>query len=92
MDIAQGAYFIHTFHSEMWLGTGLISVIMQPLSRIATPLHEFRVRSRIFRGQGQLRETENRVDGAAASCGLIEALDSLAHLKLKNRPGVEQEP
>lgn len=76
----------------MWLVTGLIIVIMRPLSRIVTPLYEFRVRSRIFRGKGQLREIENRIDGVAASCGLIEALDSLERRKPENRPGVQQEP
>jgi len=60
---------------------------MLPLSRIIPPLYAFRVRSRIFRWYGRLRDIENRVesggagdgggDGSARNKALLEELDDL---------------
>ena len=44
----------------MWLVLSVILVVMLPLSRILPPLYTFRVRSRIFRWYGQLRDIEVR--------------------------------
>jgi hypothetical protein len=52
---------------------------MLPLSRIVPPLYEFRVRSRIFRWYGQLRDIENRIDSAGGQDELIEELSHLEH-------------
>ena len=46
---------------RMWLVLGIIVAILLPLSRIVPPLYEFRIRSRVFRWYGQLREIENRM-------------------------------
>jgi len=40
---------------------GIILAILLPLSRIIPPLYAFRVRSRIFRWYGQLRDIEVRI-------------------------------
>ena len=70
-------FWVANLVERMWLVMGLIIAIMLPLSRIVPPLYEFRVRSRIFRWYGQLRDIENRIDGEAAAGELLEALDSL---------------
>ena len=72
-------FWVANLVERMWLVMGIILAIMLPLSRIVPPLYEFRVRSRIFRWYGQLRDIENRIDGAGATDGLIEELDSLEH-------------
>jgi len=38
------------------LALGIIIAVLLPLSRIMPPLYEFRVRSRVFRWYGQLRD------------------------------------
>jgi septal ring factor EnvC (AmiA/AmiB activator) len=38
----------------------LILAVLLPLSRILPPLYQFRIRSRVFRWYGQLREIEQR--------------------------------
>ncbi|MFZ3140609.1 hypothetical protein [Polaromonas sp.] len=62
---------------RMWLAPGIILAIMLPLSRSVPPLHEFRVRSRIFRWYGQLRDIENRIGNAGGDGALLEELGSL---------------
>ena len=47
---------------RMWLVLGIIVAILLPLSRIVPPLYEFRIRSRVFRWYGQLRDIEDRLD------------------------------
>ena len=58
------------------MGVILVPVIalLIPLSRILPPLYTWRVRSRVYRWYGQLREVESDVDAAAvAVAGLTEA-------------------
>lgn len=45
---------------RMWLAMGLILAVLLPLSRILPPLYQFRIRSRVFRWYGQLRDIEQR--------------------------------
>lgn len=45
---------------RMWLALGIILAVLLPLSRIVPPLYQFRIRSRVFRWYGQLREIEER--------------------------------
>ena len=47
---------------RMWLALSIILALLLPLSRILPPLYTFRVRSRIFRWYGQLRDIEQRID------------------------------
>ena len=46
---------------RMWLALGIILAVMLPLTRIVPPLYQFRIRSRVFRWYGQLRDIENRL-------------------------------
>lgn len=63
---------------RMWLALGIIVAILLPLSRIVPPLYEFRIRSRVFRWYGQLREIEERLQTPAESTqGLVDELSQL---------------
>ena len=54
-------FWVANLVERMWLVMGIIIAIMLPLSRIVPPLYAFRVRSRIFRWYGQLRNIEVRI-------------------------------
>ena len=54
-------FWLANLVERMWLVLGIIIAILLPLSRIVPPLYEFRIRSRVFRWYGQLREIENRM-------------------------------
>ncbi len=63
---------------RMWLALGIIIAVMLPLSRIVPPLYQFRIRSRVFRWYGQLRDIESRAaQDPAASAALLKDLDVL---------------
>jgi hypothetical protein len=63
---------------RMWLALGIIIAILLPLSRIVPPLYEFRIRSRVFRWYGQLRQLEERLQaGEGTRAELLEALNAL---------------
>jgi hypothetical protein len=65
---------------RMWLVLGGLLVLMLPLSRVVPPLYQFKVRSRVFRWYGQLRDIENKVDAHqddAQRQALIKELDDL---------------
>ncbi|WP_306555229.1 TAXI family TRAP transporter solute-binding subunit [Acidovorax sp.] len=63
---------------RMWLVLGILLAIMLPLSRVVPPLYQFRVRSRVFRWYGRLREIENDMEaGKADSAELLKALNTL---------------
>jgi TRAP transporter TAXI family solute receptor len=46
---------------RMWLALGIIVAILLPLSRIIPPMYKFRIRSRIFKWYGQLRQIEEQM-------------------------------
>lgn len=54
-------FWVANLIERMWLVMGIIIAILLPLSRIIPPLYTFRVRSRIFRWYGQLRDIEVRI-------------------------------
>jgi NMT1-like family len=63
---------------RMWLALGIIIAILLPLSRIIPPLYEFRIRSRVFRWYGQLREIENRLGSETGTAqALVAELDQM---------------
>jgi hypothetical protein len=63
---------------RMWLVLGILLAIMLPLSRVVPPLYQFRVRSRVFRWYGRLREIENDMEaGKADAAEMLKALDAL---------------
>ena len=72
-------FWVANLVERMWLVMGIILAIMLPLSRIVPPLYEFRVRSRIFRWYGQLRDIENRIGSADGQDALLEELSHLEH-------------
>ena len=55
-------FWVANLVDRMWLVMGIIIAVLLPLSRIVPPLYAFRVRSRIFRWYGQLRNIEVRID------------------------------
>ena len=59
---------------RMWLAMGLILAVLLPLSRILPPLYQFRIRSRVFRWYGQLRDIEQRAS---------QKTDALDHLLIE---------
>jgi NMT1-like family len=56
-------FWVANLIERMWLVMGIIIAVLLPLSRIVPPLYAFRVRSRIFRWYGQLRNIEERIPG-----------------------------
>jgi hypothetical protein len=63
---------------RMWLALGLIIAILLPLSRIVPPLYEFRIRSRVFRWYGRLREIESHIEAGDETPQALHAeLDAL---------------
>ncbi len=74
-------FWVANLVERMWLVMGIIIAVMLPLSRIIPPLYAFRVRSRIFRWYGQLRDIENRVDSSGDNSStnkeLLEELNNL---------------
>ena len=73
---------------RMWLAMSFIIVLLLPLSRVLPPLYTFRVRSRIFRWYGQLRDIEVRSDNedrhATSKHALLQELNDLESRAEKN--------
>ncbi|MDO9357664.1 MAG: TAXI family TRAP transporter solute-binding subunit [Polaromonas sp.] len=70
-------FWVANLVERMWLVMGIIIAVMLPLSRIVPPLYEFRVRSRIFRWYGQLREIESHIDSGNDPKAVLEELGDL---------------
>ncbi len=71
-------YTLANLLERMWLALGIIVAILLPLSRVLPPLYEFRVRSRVFRWYGQLRQIEERMlSGQDTRADLLEELNTL---------------
>jgi TRAP transporter TAXI family solute receptor len=63
---------------RMWLALGIIVAVLLPLGKIAPPLYAFRVRSRVFRWYGQLRDLEERLDtGKESVADLLQELNDM---------------
>ena len=63
---------------RMWLALGIIIAVLLPLSRIVPPLYQFRIRSRIFRWYGQLRNIEERLgENSESRSALLTELEAL---------------
>ena len=71
-------FWLANLVERMWLVLGILLAAMLPLSRIVPPLYQFRVRSRVFRWYGRLREIEDEMElGSATPDALREQLDRL---------------
>jgi hypothetical protein len=57
-------FWIANFFERMWVVIVALGALIIPLSRIVPPLYVWKVRSRIYRWYGQLREVERRLDDA----------------------------
>jgi len=53
-------FWLANLVERMWLALGIIIAVLLPLSRVVPPLYIFRIRSRVFRWYGQLRDIEER--------------------------------
>lgn len=71
-------FWLANLVERMWLALGILLAVLLPLSRIVPPLYQFRIRSRVFRWYGQLRDIETRLQSAPAeAAGLLQELDAL---------------
>ncbi len=61
---------------RMWLALLSIVAVLIPLARVVPPLIELRIRSRVFRWYGQLREIEAAI-GARTAAKLLAELDEI---------------
>ena len=72
-------FWLANLVERMWLALGIIVAVLLPLSRIVPPLYQFRIRSRVFRWYGQLREIDARLQAqpqhAAQAVRELDALD-----------------
>jgi hypothetical protein len=64
-------FWLANLVERMWLVLGIILAILLPLSRIVPPLYAFRIRSRVFRWYGQLRDIENRIQAQQEDPALL---------------------
>ncbi|MDB5897437.1 MAG: putative periplasmic component [Ramlibacter sp.] len=71
-------FWLANLVERMWLALGIILAVLLPLTRIVPPMYQFRIRSRVFRWYGQLREIENRLlEEPARAPELLRELDAL---------------
>ena len=71
-------FWLANLIERMWLVMGLLIAVMLPLSRVVPPLYQFRVRSRVFRWYGRLREIETDMEaGTTHPAELLKALNEL---------------
>ena len=71
-------FWLANLIERMWLVLGLLIAVMLPLSRVVPPLYQFRVRSRVFRWYGRLREIETDMEaGTTHPAELLKALNEL---------------
>jgi TRAP-type uncharacterized transport system substrate-binding protein len=69
-------FWLANLIDRMWLAMISIIAVLLPLSRIVPPLIELRIRSRVFRWYGQLREIEAAA-GAKRAQELLKQLDDV---------------
>jgi TRAP-type uncharacterized transport system substrate-binding protein len=69
-------FWLANLIDRMWLALLSIVAVLLPLSRIVPPMVEMRIRSRVFRWYGQLREIEASSSGEHAQAALAQ-LDAI---------------
>lgn len=81
-------FWLANLVQRMALVLGLLVAVLLPLSRVVPPLYQFRVRSRVFRWYGRLREIEGDMEsGRLPAPALAQALDELeAHVEKVSVP------
>ena len=74
-------FWVANLVDRMWVVLVSIAALLIPLSRIVPPLYTFRIRSRIFRWYGSLRDIEERAGANDRSeADTRQLLDELADL------------
>lgn len=58
-------FWIANFIERMWLVVVALGALLLPLSKVIPPLYVWRIRSRIYRWYGELRDIEQSLDGSA---------------------------
>jgi TRAP-type uncharacterized transport system substrate-binding protein len=69
-------FWLANLTDRMWLALISIIAVLLPLSRVVPPLIELRIRSRVFRWYGQLREIEAAAGDKPAQ-DLLSSLDEI---------------
>jgi len=73
-------FWLANLADRMWVVLLAIVAVLLPLSRVVPPLYQFRIRSRVFRWYGQLREVEAALDQRPRA-ELLKELDEIeAHV------------
>ncbi len=74
-------FWVANLVDRMWVVLASIVVVLIPLSRVLPPLYELRIRSRVFRWYGRLRQIEEGLgsgaDGPHDAQPLMNELDEL---------------
>lgn len=71
-------FWVANLIDRMWVVLVSLIAILIPLSRVLPPLYELRIRSRIFRWYGRLRQIEeNLTDPKADRAALLKEIDEL---------------
>jgi len=67
-------FWLANLIDRMWVVLASLIVVLLPLSRVLPPLYELRIRSRVFRWYGRLRQIEEGlVPASAAQAGVPDA-------------------
>jgi TRAP-type uncharacterized transport system substrate-binding protein len=69
-------FWLANLIDRMWLALLSIVAVLLPLTRVVPPLVELRIRSRVFRWYGQLREIEAAA-GAKPAQDMLHSLDEI---------------
>ena len=73
-------FWLANLADRMWVVLLAIIAVLIPLARVVPPLYQFRIRRRVFRWYGQLREVE-QAQGSRPAAALLGELDAIeAHL------------
>ena len=75
------SFWMANLVDRMWVVLVSIIAVLIPLSRVVPPLYNFRIRSRIFRWYGSLREIEQHITDRTRSSDLLHSdLDRIEEL------------
>ena len=72
-------FWVANLVDRMWVVLASIIVVLIPLSRVLPPLYELRIRSRVFRWYGKLRQIEEGLAVGDDPQPLMDELDKLDH-------------
>ena len=79
-------FWVANLIDRMWVVLAGVIVVLIPLSRVIPPLYELRIRSRVFRWYGKLRQIEASLpEGAGAGHSAQPLMDELDALDARVR-------